>query len=216
MERVARLALAAIAIAVCVTGCGSAGPGAATAGPGSTTQAGPPTDGAGAGPSSETADQGSSSSSVDPGVLAQTRDQPGERSALFTSGSQALWQAIVTDDPAVAMPFFFPLSAYRQVKDVHDPAADWQDRLVTAFGRDVHRLHLELGPDATKARFVALDVPDSKATWVDPGQEHNKIGYWRVYGSSISFESAGTTRSMPIYSLISWRGEWYVVHVGPP
>ena len=56
-----------------------------------------------------------------------------------------------TDDPDRAMPFFFPLGAYRQVKDVTDPAADWKHRLVAAYRRDIHALHARLGADAGDA-----------------------------------------------------------------
>ncbi len=132
----------------------------------------------------------------------------------MSAGGQVLWQAVVADDATPAMTFFFPLSAYRQVKDVKDPTADWQNRLVAAFGRDIHRLHGQLGSGSVT--FVGLDVPSGQATWVQPGQEHNKIGYWRVYGSSLRYTVGGAARSMPIYSLISWRGTWYVVHLGPP
>ena len=191
-----------------ITSCGSGGRVDPTADPA-------PTSVAAAGPSQH-ADPTSSPTTVDPGVLPQTRDRPAADAPSFLAGSHALWQAIVADDPAPAMPFFFPLSAYRQVKDVKDPAADWQNRLVSAFGRDIHRLHMQLGAGTDQAHFAGLDVPTDQATWVDPGQEHNKLGYWRVYGSNMRYEIAGATKSMPIYSLISWRGDWYVVHVGPP
>jgi len=201
-------AVVCLGLAAGIAGCGSAGHTEATTSTGSASTEAP-------GPSGST-DPTSSPLTVEPGGLPQTRDQPGVDGAAFLAGSRALWQAIVADDPAPAMPFFFPLSAYRQVKDVKDPTADWHNRLVTAFGRDIHRLHQQLGSDATQARLVGLDVPTDRATWVDPGQEHNKLGYWRVYGSLMRYEVAGTMRSMAIYSLISWRGEWYVVHVGPP
>jgi len=44
-----------------------------------------------------------------------------------------LWQAVVSGDPADALPAFFPLAAYRQVKTVPDPATDWGDRLLGGF-----------------------------------------------------------------------------------
>lgn len=47
-------------------------------------------------------------------------------------------------------------------------------------------------------------------------QEYNKIGYWRVYGTRVRYRTAaGTAGSFGIYSLISWRGQWYIVHFGP-
>ena len=38
------------------------------------------------------------------------------------------------------------------------------------------------GRDSSDARFVSFDVPDARARWVDPGEEWNKIGYFRVFG----------------------------------
>jgi hypothetical protein len=47
-----------------------------------------------------------------------------------------------------------------------------------------------------------------------PGSEGNKIGYWRVLRSKLRYADAeGNQQSLEITSLISWRGEWYVVHV---
>ena len=153
---------------------------------------------------------------VDPGTLPQTRDRPGTTDAAFSIGVAAMWQGIVDDNPDEAMAFFFPLTAYRQVKAVHDPDGDWTNRLVAAYSRDIHHLHAQLGQGASRATLVGLDVPEAKAEWINPGREYNKLGYWRVYGSQLRYQLDGTTHSMPIYSLISWRGEWYVVHVTHP
>ena len=46
-----------------------------------------------------------------------------------------------------------------------------------------------------------------------PGEEYNKIGYYRVFGSQIRYEAKGEARSFEVKSLISWRGEWFVVHL---
>jgi hypothetical protein len=35
-----------------------------------------------------------------------------------------------------------------------------------------------------------------------------------VYGSALRYTADGTYFDLPIYSLISWRGEWYIVHLG--
>ncbi len=149
----------------------------------------------------------------DPASLPQTRDVPHATGAAFEARRDALWEAIVNDDPDRAMPFFFPLEAYRQVKDVTDPAADWKHRLVAAYRRDIHALHTRLGADAGDARFIALDVPETRARWVEPGEEWNKIGYYRVFGTKLRYSVAGEERSLDVKSLISWRGEWFVVHL---
>jgi hypothetical protein len=153
------------------------------------------------------------SGAPDPSLLPQTRDKPTATGDRFDARVRALWDGIVHDDPERAMPMFFPLGAYQQVKDVPNPAADWRHRLVAAYAHDVHALHAQLGSDALRATFVALDVPDARARWVDPGEEYNKIGYYRVFGSRLRFQVGDATRAFDVKSLISWRGEWYVVHL---
>jgi hypothetical protein len=149
---------------------------------------------------------------VDPASLPQTRDRP-QASEAFETRARALWSAIVADDPDRALPFFFPLAAYQQVKDVTDPASDWKRRLVAAYAHDIHALHARLGGDVQRATLTRLDVPDGRARWVEPGEEYNKIGYYRVFGSKLRYEVDGEGRSFDVKSLISWRGEWYVVHL---
>ena len=154
------------------------------------------------------------STTVGVGALPQTDTEPTTSTAAFKAGSAALWQAVVHDDPDRALPFFFPESAYRQVKDIGDPDSDWNNRLVANFRTDVHALHQQLGTLPAGARFERLDVPDGQAQWITPGVEFNKGSYWRVYGSRLLYTAGGVERSLPVSSLISWRGEWYVVHLG--
>jgi hypothetical protein len=149
----------------------------------------------------------------DPAPLPQTRDCPAAIGPGFEARARVLWDAVVADDAERGLPAFFPLGAYRQVKAVADPARDWNRRLVAAYRRDLHALHLQLGRRAAEARFVGLVVPEKRARWVEPGEEWNKLGYWRVFGSRLEYELDGRRRSFPVTSLISWRGEWYVVHL---
>ncbi len=152
-------------------------------------------------------------SSADPALLPQTHEIPHASGAEFDARVEALWEAIANDDPDRATVFFFPLRAYEQVKDVAAPAADWKHRLVAAYARDIHTLHSHLGNDAASARLVAMDVPEARARWVEPGEEYNKIGYFRVFGSKLRYEVDGGERAFDVKSLISWRGQWYVVHL---
>jgi hypothetical protein len=150
---------------------------------------------------------------VDPATLPQTRDKPEASGAAFDGRVAALWEAIAKDDPDRAMPFFFPLAAYEQVKDVSNPSRDWKYRLVAAYVRDVHDLHKRLGSDPSGARLVSMEIGPSPR-WVEPHEEYNKIGYYRVFGTKLKWEGHdGTPHSFDIKSLISWRGEWYVVHL---
>ena len=149
----------------------------------------------------------------DPGTLPQTKDKPEASGAAFDGRVAALWDAIVKDDPDRAMPFFFPVTAYEQVKAITNAASDWRRRLVAAYKRDVHALHKRLGEQAANAKLVRADVPQDRARWVEPNEESNKLGYYRVYGTRLVYELEGKERSLEITSLIAWRGEWYVVHL---
>ena len=151
---------------------------------------------------------------VDPGTLPQTDEKPTATGAEFDAHVDALWQAIVRDDPSLALPFFFPKTAYLQVKDIQDPAGDYQSRLIANYGQDIHALHAQLGDAASRAQLTGMSVPNDQAQWITPGTEYNKGSYWRVYGSTLNSTVDGQSRSFPVTSLISWRGQWYVVHLG--
>jgi hypothetical protein len=159
------------------------------------------------------ADAPADAAPVDPGTLPQTRDRPPSQSPALGARAAALWDAIVKDDPQLAMPFFFPVTAYEQTKAVVKPAADWRWRLVKNYERDVHALHESLRRDLGRATFDGIDVPGERARWVDPGEEGNKTGYWRVYGAQLRYRVGDRTKTIGLSSLISWRGEWYVVHL---
>src|SRR5262249_1821014 len=116
--------------------------------------------------------------------------------------------------PELGLPFFFPQRAYLQVKAINDPATDYQQRLIANFADDVHTLHAQLGPNAAKAELAGISVPDNQAVLVQPGEEYNKLSYLRVYGSTTQHRVDGQTSSFPVTSLLSWRGQWYVVHLG--
>jgi hypothetical protein len=147
------------------------------------------------------------------GKLPQTRARPEPSGPAFDARVRALFDGIAQDDVEHAMPFFFPLTAYAQVKAIANPAADWKARLVAHYARDIHALHAKLGPNAAHARFVAADVPMERARWVEPGEEHNRIGYFRAYGTKLRGEIDGAPVSIDVTSLISWRGEWFIVHL---
>ena len=150
----------------------------------------------------------------DPGSLPQTPDKPSGASAKLAEHASALWQAIVSDDPSVGAPAFFPLGAYLQVKAISNPESDYRTRLLAAYAEDIHALHAKLGSRAATAQLAGIEVPDGQAVWVQPGEEYNKGSYWRVYGANLRYTTPdGQGGSFPIASLISWRGQWYVVHL---
>jgi len=121
----------------------------------------------------------------------------------------------VQNDPTIALPFFFPKSAYLQVKAISNPSEDYQDRLIAWYGLDIAAAHRLLGPNPSAAQFVSVSVPTSQAQWIVPGVEYNKGSYYRLFGTRLTYRVNGHTASFGLFSLISWRGEWYIVHLGP-
>ncbi|APR99918.1 hypothetical protein BCY86_03910 [Pajaroellobacter abortibovis] len=132
--------------------------------------------------------------------------------------ADALWQAIVQEQPQKGMLFFFPLSAYEQVKAVSNPKADWKYRLISNYNRDIHELHQRFSTQSPHARFVRLEVLQGSMRWVNPEKEWNKLGYCQILGARLHYqltEGASTKRPImiPVRSLIAWKGEWFIVHL---
>jgi hypothetical protein len=149
---------------------------------------------------------------TDPGKLPQTTALPSSNNPRFRARLTALWRGIVDDSPGRAQTAFFPRSAYLQVKQIRDAAADYRDRLLANYRADIHAAHAFLGPGARSARLLAVRVPKEWA-WIPPGYCYNRVGYWHAPGSRLVYREGGRVRSFGIFSLISWRGEWYVVHL---
>lgn len=144
-------------------------------------------------------------------TLPQTSKLPSTTDTAFKNLIHDFWLAVTTGNSDYAQPAFFPEKAYEQVKAIADPDQDWHDRLWDEFALDVAAVRPLIGQDA---RLLKVIVPGQYAIWVPPGACYNKIGYWHVPGARVVYERGGVTRSFGITSLISWRGDWYVVHLG--
>ncbi|HEX8009136.1 MAG TPA: hypothetical protein VF482_22225, partial [Trebonia sp.] len=110
-----------------------------------------------------------------------------------------------------ARPAFFPEAAYVQVKAIGDPQGDWQNRLWYDFTLDLALVHHLVG---TGAQLVRVVMPVDYTVWVPPGACYNSVGYWHAPGARVVYRQGSQLRSFGIASLISWRGVWYVIHLG--
>jgi len=153
-------------------------------------------------------------SGTGPGALPQTGQFPSSGTPAFFSEMAALWQGIKAASLPAALPAFFPEAAYLQIKTLAAPRTDYIDRLLVQFQLDIGAAHRILGRGAASATLVRVSVPNEQARWISPGECFNKIGYFQVSGSRLVYEVRGRIRSFGIASLISWRGVWYVVHLG--
>ena len=146
--------------------------------------------------------------------LSQTDQRPTLSSPWFQQRIDAVAKAIISGDAEPAAAAFFPLLAYQQVKDVAKPERDYRFRLLANFKRDVLEYHHALGAAAADAKFSGVTVSERDTKWMAPGSEGNKLGYFRVLRSHLHFTlPTGRSRDFELTSLISWRGEWYVVHL---
>jgi hypothetical protein len=154
---------------------------------------------------------------VAPGAAArpETMAKPKDSGRAFKAMVTDLWLAVRTGKASLGRPAFFPVGAYKQVKAIADPAADWRTRLWDDYVADVHAAHALLGQDASSARLLRVVLlPAADDTWIGPGACYNSVGYWHLANSRVVYRLAGQVRSFGIASLISWRGVWYVVHLG--
>jgi hypothetical protein len=149
-----------------------------------------------------------------PGSLPQTRAYPSAGTARFKSLMASLWAGIVHDSVKLARPAFFPKGAYLQLKAISGAGSDWTNRLLRDFALDIAAAHALLGRHPHGARLLRVKVDRSYGHWIEPGVCYNSIGYYEMPNARMVYAQQGRTRSFGIASMISWRGVWYVVHLG--
>jgi hypothetical protein len=149
-----------------------------------------------------------------PGTLPQTHAFPSSGNRVFKALMVQLWSGVVHDSLSRALPAFFPRAAYVQLKAIPSAGSDWSGRLVGDYGLDIGAAHALLGAGAARARLLRVAVPSSYGHWVEPGVCFNQIGYYEMPNARVVYSEDGATRSFGIASMISWRGVWYVVHLG--
>lgn len=126
----------------------------------------------------------------------------------------SLWAGVVKDSVTAALPAFFPRGAYVQLKAIGSPGSDWHYRLVHDYAMDIAAAHRLLGSGAAQAQLVTVKVVDNYSHWVPSGACYNSVGYYEMPDARVVYREHGHIRSFGIASMISWRGEWYVVHLG--
>lgn len=144
----------------------------------------------------------------------QTQRLPSTHGALFGALMRALWRGVVSGHAHPALVAFFPKAAYVRLKAIYGAASDWQSRLLRDYSLDLAAAHRLLGAGAAHARLVGVRAESAYGHWIPPGVCANDIGYYEMPDARVIYREGGTTRSFGIASMISWRGEWYVVHMG--
>ncbi|NNN02045.1 MAG: hypothetical protein HKL86_09475 [Acidimicrobiaceae bacterium] len=147
--------------------------------------------------------------------LVQTTVKPSSGAPL-TKMMRELFAAISSDSVGRANSLFFPRAAYVWMKtgEISNPGADFDGRLLAFYRLDLQAYHQRLASHPTTV-FVRVNVNARLANWIPPGTCENRVGYWHLPGVRLVLRSGHRIESVAIDSLISWRGAWYVVHLGP-
>jgi hypothetical protein len=212
--------MAACALVSALAGCASARPAAAKATTGSVSATARPSPRASKSPAAPPTPKPKPSppkpsalpvAAANAGTLPQTGTFPKTTNTAFGNAVHDIWLAVSTGDPDYARPAFFPEKAYEQVKAIYNPQSDWQNRLWYDFTLDLAAAHKLIGRHATLTKVV---TPTQYAQWIPPGACANSIGYWHLPGSRLVYRDDEGTHSFGLASFISWRGDWYLVHLG--
>ena len=154
-------------------------------------------------------------SSTQAGNLPPTVTEPPTTTDALTVRLSPLFSALANGSGGVDG-LFFPRSVYIRMKTgiLANPAGDFNSRLLAFFHMDEVAYHHVMPAPASTAQLLTVRANALYATWITPGACENRFGYWHLPGVRLVYRDHGV-RSFAVASLISWRGEWYVVHLGP-
>jgi hypothetical protein len=147
-----------------------------------------------------------------PPADAENREKPPLTSADLTERAEHLFRAIADDNPPGADDFFFPREPFLPLKDVQDPGR-YHGQLLGTYHRDIRELH-QKRKDWTSVTFESFEL-GTPPTWVAPGKEYNKIGYYRTFHGKLHYRAGERTGEIDVGTIISWDGRWYVTHLLP-
>ncbi len=142
--------------------------------------------------------------------VADNKVLPPLESENLTQRAKKLFEAIVHDDPALGESFWFPKEPFIPLKDVKGPDKYWNN-LHATYGRDIHALHRKR-KSWEGATFVGFKM-GSTPKWVPPGDEANKIGYYRSFRGKLTYRIDEKNTTLEVHTIISWQGEWFITHL---
>jgi len=154
----------------------------------------------------------SATASPDADPFAADAEKPELASPDLTERARHLFEAIVSGEPERGDDFFFPRAPFLPLKDVADPGR-YFDQLLATYHRDIRELHRRQRPCNT-ARFVSFEL-GTNPSWVAPGREYNKIGYYRTFHGKLRWANEGSSGTIDVTTIISYQGRWYTTHLAP-
>jgi hypothetical protein len=144
------------------------------------------------------------------GTTADNFTPPTTDAADLERRARALFDAVVKDEPSLGEPFWFPKEPFLVLKDPPDPGGYWE-KLHRAYADDIHALHASR-PSWDRVDFDHFEL-GSPPRWMNPGDEHNRIGYYRSLGGTIHYRDGDKSDAFVVDVIITWQGKWYVTHL---
>jgi hypothetical protein len=142
----------------------------------------------------------------------ENRQRPQIESADLAERARHLLEAISTGDLSRGDDFFFPRAPFLPLKDVRDPGR-YFDQLLATYHRDIRDLHASRR-DWGAAKFVSFAI-GTTPTWVAPGREYNRIGYYRTFGGKLRWQNERSSGTIDVATIISYHGRLFVTHLAP-
>lgn len=142
-------------------------------------------------------------------IVADNKVEPTEGAELVER-AKGLLEAIARDEPERGESFWFPKEPFIPLKDIKDPGKYWS-QLHRTYANDIHALHKKR-KRWDKVEFVSFDGW-SRPKWVKPGDEANKIGYYRAFHGKLRFKVDGEADEIDVHTIITWQGRWYCTHL---
>jgi hypothetical protein len=209
------LPIAGIALAACggdkTSGSGTTGAGPSSGAPPAVSSAAPP-----AATEAPTATPTASDSGAPPPAKTAVDDpknkaKPPMDSEELQARARGLFDAIVQNNPSLGEDFWFPKEPFLILKDIKDPGKYW-DQLHRAYAKDIEKLHKKRA-SWEGAQFEKFE-PGAPPKWVKPGDEGNKIGYFRTVKGNLVYKMEGKSHKIEVRVIISWQNRWYITHLG--
>lgn len=159
---------------------------------------------------SQAAEQPTAAASAEVPPRADNKVLPPSAGADLDKKAASLFEAIVKNDASLAESFWFPLEPFLSVKDIKDAGAYWK-QLRRTYAADVERFH-RTKKSWDGARFVRFEL-GTEPTWVKPGEEGNRVGYYRTFRAKLFYEHNGREDHLRVNVIISWQGRWFITHL---
>ena len=153
---------------------------------------------------------------INAGLLPQTSTEPSlatQPGSHLYSSMDKLWNDILANNTRQADTMMFPELAYEKLKAIPYPQSDYVNRLQYLFNLDIGAYRRFLLAKGTPVFLRVVTSPED-AQWIPVGACYNKIGYWHLPGVRFVYHYGSTINSVGVLSMISWRGQWYFIHLG--